>query len=43
MMFLGDKPELQDPEENRIFKFLLDNCEEGKISHLSLNGFSTDR
>ena len=43
MMFFGDKPELQDLEESRIFNFLKENCEKEKISHLSLNGFAMDR
>ena len=43
MMFFGDKPELQDLEESRIFSYLQEGCENGSISHLALNGFAMDR
>ena len=42
VMFLGDKPELQEVEESEFFSYLRKCCEEGKISHLALNAFAVE-
>ena len=40
MMFLGDKPELQELEESEFFNYLQRCCEEGRLSHIVLNAFA---
>ena len=42
VMFFGDKPELLELEESDVFQYLQKCCEEGKVSHLKLNGFARD-
>ena len=42
VMFFGDKPELLELEESDVFNYLQKCCEEGKVSHLKLNGFARD-
>ena len=42
VMFLGDKPELQDVEESELFNYLQRGYEDGSISPIALNAFAVE-